>query len=73
MCTAAHCTAHTHGSVPREDVSAVLVAAIMHPEFSANLRFDLSSDADRPASGDFELLFDAARDWAGDGKRGSRQ
>ena len=51
------------GRVTRADLAAVLQAAIAHPELSANLRFDLSSDADRPASKDFRTLFEDARAW----------
>jgi hypothetical protein len=55
--------------VTRADLASVIVAAIMDPEHSANLRFDLSSDPDRPASGDFRELFREARDWGGTSSR----
>jgi hypothetical protein len=50
--------------VTRADVASVLFAAILNPKLSRNLRFDLSSDPDKPA-GDFLSLFDDARDWSG--------
>jgi hypothetical protein len=51
--------------VTRADVADVLLHAILMPEASANLRFDLSSDADQPATGDFASLFADARNWVG--------
>jgi len=48
-------------SVTRGDVANVLVEAIKDPTASANIRFDLSSDISKAASGDFKALFAAAR------------
>ena len=55
--------------VTRADVASVLVAAILDPDHATGLRFDLSSDPDQPASGDFRALFREARDWGGSWKQ----
>lgn len=49
----------------RADVADVLLHAVLMPEASTNLRFDLSSDDSQPPSGDFQALFDDARNWVG--------
>mmetsp|Transcript_43663 Transcript_43663/g.111614 ORF Transcript_43663/g.111614 Transcript_43663/m.111614 type:complete len:297 (+) Transcript_43663:199-1089(+) len=51
--------------VTRADVADVLLHAVLMPEASTNLRFDLSSDDSQPPSGDFQALFDDARNWVG--------
>ncbi|GAX80894.1 hypothetical protein CEUSTIGMA_g8329.t1 [Chlamydomonas eustigma] len=53
-----------HARVTRADVASVLLAAILNPKHSRNLRFDLSSDPDQPA-GSLLSLFEDARDWSG--------
>lgn len=52
--------------VNRADLADVLAHAILMPEDSKWLRFDLSRDSSSPATGDFKVLFDNARDWNGD-------
>mmetsp|Transcript_15635 Transcript_15635/g.43735 ORF Transcript_15635/g.43735 Transcript_15635/m.43735 type:complete len:298 (+) Transcript_15635:91-984(+) len=54
--------------VTRADVADVLLHAIMMPSESKWLRFDLSSDATKCATGDFKALFQDARNWQGAGK-----
>lgn len=49
-------------NIPRADVARVLVAALEMHELSTSLRFDLSSDPNRPATNDFKQLFHSARD-----------
>ena len=51
--------------VTRADVAEVLLQAILRPELSKWTRFDLSSDSSKPATGDFEALFETARNWRG--------
>ena len=51
--------------VTRADVAEVLLQAILMPELSKWTRFDLSSDSSKPATGDFEALFETARNWRG--------
>jgi len=44
-------------NVTRADVASVLLQAIQDPGDAGNVRFDLSSDVTKPASGDFKALF----------------
>lgn len=48
-------------SVPRSDVARLVIAALEMPALSGNLRFDLTSDPDGPATTDFAQLFAGAR------------
>eukprot|EP00798_Chlamydomonas_sp_ICE-L_P003956 gene3956-14035_t len=51
------------GLVCRADVAAVIVEAIKDPKSSQWLRFDLSNDSNKAATGDFKDLFAQARAW----------
>jgi len=63
----------TSMAIPRADVADVLKEAIKQPtEVTQNIRFDLSSDPTRPATGDFRKLFEDAGNLSADDDDGSK-
>jgi hypothetical protein len=63
----------TSMAIPRADVANVLKEAIKQPmEVTQNIRFDLSSDPTRPATGDFRKLFEDAGNLSADDDDGSK-